>query len=89
MLFSSKGSVYYIAEEMSCYRMFSMASWSRKFERDQNKKIAHLENLKDCIKNFDEYTSKRYSEMINYKIKEIEFNILRLKELYSCLLYTS
>ena len=82
MLFSSKGSVYYIAEEMSCYRMFSMASWSRKFERDQNKKIAHLENLKDCIKNFDEYTSKRYSEMINYKIKEIEFNILRLKELY-------
>lgn len=36
MLFSSKGSVYYIAEEMSCYRMFSMASWSRKFERDRS-----------------------------------------------------
>lgn len=80
LLLGSKGNVYYIAENMSCYRMEAKNNWR---SRQTNDKI--IENLKNTISTFrlfDEYSNHKYSSYISKATLRIEFQIKRMQGLF-------
>lgn len=76
LYFGSIGSIYYISDILSCYRIGSVSSISKQLEADKNKKIiAHL-NMIETVKEFDEFTNYRYKDSSSKRILKNEFGIL-------------
>lgn len=72
-----KGDIYYINEYMSCYRRDVERSWSVKMQKRSFRK-----NMKYCylqsILKFDDYTEKKYHELLKRDILDAEFDYLKL-----------
>lgn len=60
----TKGDCYFIEEEMSCYRINSISSWSVNISGDFEKRIEMAKAMKEMMLGFDEYTNYKYSELI-------------------------
>jgi len=64
----SKGDVYFINREMSCYRMNSIGSWSEKTRNDENLVLLHAKLFIDGINSFNKYTDFVYDKPIREHI---------------------
>lgn len=79
----NKGSIYFLNEEMSCYRKNSVGSWSNKFINDDNYKISHYYDLVNFFEKYDIYTDYKYHKNIEYMILEKNFEIHIVEKKYS------
>ena len=86
MLLATKGDFYYIDYIMSCYRKFSINSWSSQFANNNNIKIRVISNAILSFQSFDSFTENKYSCEVNNKCLREEFKLLRVKREYKKLL---
>jgi len=54
------GNIYYLKECMSCYRMFSIGSYSYRLKRSEKNKIRATECMYNMMIEFDKYTNNSY-----------------------------
>lgn len=64
LYFASKGDIYYHPEEMSLYRSMAMGSWSAGVSASAYKHYKNDVDLRNVIRDFDEFTGERYHEDI-------------------------
>lgn len=75
LYFGQLGSVYYINEPMSCYRQNSVSSWTTNLARGGREKILlHLETTVRVFKEFDNFSSGRFSAVLKPIILRAEFD---------------
>lgn len=83
ILTSTKDYAYYIDETMSVYRLGVEGSWSVRMAKEKNKKEISINNIiktVDLLNEFNEYTNGRYSDAIEKKILENEFEKLIIEK---------
>ena len=68
LYFGQLGNVYYINEDMSCYRRGASSSWSSIQAESFDKQIEHYEIMVRTIEEFDKYTSGKYQEICEIRI---------------------
>lgn len=85
LLLASKGDFYYIAEEMSSYRMQSEGSWNSRERASNQGKLKIRENYIEVCRAFNDYTDGKYADKIEYCIHDLEFQNLILKKQYKSL----
>ena len=83
MFLATKGDMCYLNREMSCYRMFSVSSWSLNQDKDKRNKIVRYERLCSAFEAFNKYTNYEYEKQVQALINSRMFIVLRLKEQYS------
>lgn len=76
MYFATKGDIFYIEDEMSCYRHGSTSSQARKeMSGTSEEKIqAHFNKQIDMMHEFDKYTGGRYHHLCERKINGYLFD---------------
>lgn len=82
MLFAMEGDLYFINEEMSCYRNNSSGSWSQRYRTNQLVKISIIEAGIRSFKAYDEFTGYRYTELIDDVCRREEFKLLNVQHDY-------
>lgn len=61
LYFGTLGSVYYIDEAMSHYRMLSVGSWTSKMkEKKVSDQLKHADRMINMYESFNEYSNKRF-----------------------------
>lgn len=76
------GDIYYINEVMSAYRVFVPGSWTSRMKNDREGKTKHLENTIAFFKAYDNFTQKRFTDIISKVIEERTFNLYCAKKEY-------
>lgn len=71
-----KGTVYYMDEFMSSYRMGVSGSWTERVRNDINKKAIFFAQIENMLNQLNEYTSKEYDDVIQMKKKRNQFLLL-------------
>lgn len=65
LMFSGmKGSIYYIDDIMSCYRLGSIGSWSQIMDNDRKKKLKHSQIMVRVFDSFFDYSNHKYDELL-------------------------
>lgn len=82
----TKGSIFFIPDIMSSYRVNSNGSISEKMVKDNQKKIKHYYDMIAFFKAYDIYTSRKYSQYIELLILQYEFTIYELGREYKSLI---
>lgn len=75
ILLALQGSVYYIDEYMSAYRIGFEGSWSVSTYSDTNKVIKHFERTLEMLEELDAYTNHQYTDSIEIRKTEILFSL--------------
>ncbi len=82
-----RGGLLYLSDCMATYRIFGGGSWSAGYYSSREKRIETDKQIKDMLIQLDSETEGKYSDVIQYKIKENEFyalnNDYRFKEMLS------
>lgn len=82
-----KGDIYFIHEEMSCYRLNSVSSVTKNYKYESDKKtIIRNQRHIASIRIFDEITKFAYHNEINLFIKRRNMEILYLEKKYKQML---
>lgn len=63
------GKIWYMADVMSKYRMFSPGSWSEKMKLDKSFRMEHARSTITALEKMNEYTKGRYSDSFEQVIK--------------------
>lgn len=82
ILSGSKNYAYYINEVMSVYRFGVPGSWSRRMSEKKGKQermINHIKKIIEMLGEINDYFQGEYLEIIDKRILECEFEILRLQ----------
>ena len=86
LFFSSKGSTYFINEEMSCYRLQSSSSIMSELTAQDTKRkermIKHYTEHLKSLYSYNEYTNRRFDESVNFAIRKSEYHLMLLKGEY-------
>lgn len=87
LYFASKGKVYYIDREMSCYRHQSSSSircalQSNSDNKKNQKMIGHYENHIKSLKKYDMYTNERFHSSVDFSIRKCEYHLMLLTQNY-------
>ncbi len=80
------GSVSYINDTMSCYRMNSIGSWNAR-NATVEKRVEHKKNMIKMIEAYNQFTSGKYSDIVSVYIKLMEYNIHYAKGEYRKMLH--
>lgn len=83
ILLASKGDRCYINREMSCYRTFSVSSWSTSYVKNKNFRIVQNERRCNALEAYDIYTDYKYHEFVSVAINRRKFLLLESKEEYA------
>ncbi len=67
---ASLGKVGYINEVMSCYRVASEGSWTRRILQDKKNSKDHLKIIQQYWNNFDKWTDYKYHSIIKKKLRK-------------------
>lgn len=78
LLLALSGPIWFINEEMSVYRKFTVGSWSEK-NKDNSSYIFHKQQLILMYKLFDTFTEAKYHKAIEKCIKEQNYRIMDLE----------
>lgn len=70
LYFATKGNFVYIDEEMSCYRLNSIGSWS---QRNADKKSNVSQQYIRMLEEFDKYTDYEYSDILRKGIQREKY----------------
>jgi len=86
LYFASKGKVYYIDEEMSCYRRNSSSSImtslvSKDPQKNQRMIKLYTEHLKSLVA-YSEYTEHKFDKDVTFAIRKCEYHLMLLKSDY-------
>ncbi|WP_316569215.1 glycosyltransferase [Neobacillus sp. YIM B06451] len=73
---SLQGTVYYMDEKMSAYRVGDSGSWTVNNFSSIDKKIRHFERITIMLDQLDHYTNFKYEEVIIRTKKRIKFYLL-------------
>lgn len=82
LYFSSHGTVYYISEIMSVYRIGTLGSWNERIRLNELKLIKHYEKEMDFYRSLNKYTDYIYDSSIQNVILDIEYEKLKLTRDY-------
>ena len=63
----TKGKYYYIDEIMSCYRRHGNGSWVTRMMNNEELFHKHLDSIAELFERYDEYTQRRYSDIIHMR----------------------
>lgn len=72
--FAQIGNMYYINEEMSCYRKSSIGSWTSTALNTPYKQVNNRMQMIESYIAFDSYTNLKYHKLIEHSILKMEFN---------------
>lgn len=82
---SLQGSVYYMDDNMSVYRVGVIGSWTEREFSTTEKRVEHFKNIEQMLDEINAYTNYVFQEIINEVIKFNEFYLLmelgRFKEI--------
>lgn len=70
------GKVKYLDENMSAYRYMLKGSWSEKNSIDVEYRKEHARKIINMFNSLNQYTDYKYKEIINEKIKKLQFDLL-------------
>ena len=79
ILLTYKGYTYYFDEIMAAYRVGVKGSWSQRHNLSKDakfKQIAHADKVINMLDEFNTYSNYMYSNIVNKKILQFEFNKL-------------
>ncbi len=83
LYFASKGSVFYLPEELSCYRLQSSSSIMQELTADNSKKaqkmIKHYTEHLKSLNAYNEYTNNRFGDSVDFFIRKTQFHLMLLK----------
>lgn len=84
LYFASKGNVYYIDQEMSCYRHMSTSSIMCELRSNSDNKkvqkiINHYTQHLKSLHAYNEYTEHRFKIDVDYSIRKCEFHLILAK----------
>ena len=87
LYFASKGDVYYINKEMSCYRHMSSSSimcelHSGADDKKKQKVINHYTQHLKSLNAYNEYTKYRFKADVDYSIRKSEYHLMLTKGEY-------
>lgn len=85
LYFSYCGNIYYLPYEMSCYRMFSVGSWTSR-NSNNDRQVIHKRKLIATLNYFNSFTRNEYDYEIKESINKLEFDILRLEDNFDLIL---
>ena len=76
LYFSTLGNIYYIDEEMSCYRHTGMENNARRatYINTEEKTVAHYDKQIRMMEEFDKYTDGKYHALCQRKIDGYHFD---------------
>ncbi|MGK0466733.1 MAG: glycosyltransferase involved in cell wall biosynthesis [Clostridium sp.] len=83
ILSSTKDYAYYINKFMSVYRVGVVGSWSNRMRLAKDKDANYInlnKRIIDMLNEFNEYSNKKYSNVIDKTILNSEFKILKLEK---------
>lgn len=78
-----RGGIYYIDEELTCYRRNSIGSWTENREKNINKIIAFKKEIIQMYEYYDLYTEHRFSSVCNHWINSERIRIAEYERDYS------
>ena len=67
---AAQKDIYYLKKNMSCYRRFTENSWTVRVGLDKEKFLKHRKEKIGFLREYNDYTNKKYDEIIE---REIEF----------------
>ncbi len=70
---STRGKFHYIADRMSCYRRHGEGSWVTRLGSDDDLFEKHIALMKKLMENFDVYTQKKYTDLVDLRISYCDF----------------
>lgn len=76
LYFALMGKIYYFDESMSCYRLFSIGSYT---ERQKKNKEFYIKNLKSWLLMYNEfnlYTNRKYNDILQTQLEKTQFELL-------------
>lgn len=71
ILAATMGKVYYLDENMAVYRFAGEGSWTA--QRENSADIEHLENERQWLSLFNEYSGGRYEDAVNFHLCHLYF----------------
>lgn len=77
------GEIHYIDEVMACHRIASDGSWTQRVYRNRDNRKKHDWNMIDFLRDFNDFTEKKYEKVIRLKVQEYEFDIAMIDCEYS------
>lgn len=69
------GKVHRLEPAMCVYRQFAAGSWSSQNQKNSERIVRHLNELKDAVKFFDEKTDFKYDDLVKNQIEICDFRI--------------
>lgn len=75
ILLALQGTVYYIDELMSAYRIGLENSWTNRTYSDADKTLNHFQRTVNMLNELNEYTDFEFNDVIEKRIKQVLFNI--------------
>lgn len=75
ILLALQGSVHYIDNYMSAYRVGVEGSWSKRTYANSEKTIKHFERTLEMLEELNQYTNHQYVESIDIRKNQILFNL--------------
>lgn len=82
LLCCSKGTMYYLDEEMSVYRRGVKGSWTEHIENPKNR-ILHANRCIKMYEDYDRYTNFKFEDEVNVRLKWYASEILSKIEHYN------
>lgn len=82
LFLATQGSVFYIDEIMSAYRVCAAGSWTERMKNDSLMRERHYNRMKEFYLKLDEYTDYRYSKSISMEINKRAYGALISKKMY-------
>ena len=83
MLFlATRGSIFFIDEIMSCYRVMSAGSWSLMVSSSRKKAYESDLEIIEMIKAFDDYTQNKYHQKVEQHLTTLYFRTLQYEMNY-------
>lgn len=87
MFFASKGDVFFLDKEMSCYRQQSTSSITSALASSKDgavgeKKIKHYTEHLKSLHAYNEYTKHRFEKDVTFSIRKAEYHLMLIKGEY-------
>ena len=83
LYFASKGDVYYLDDEMSCYRLNSSSSIMDNLVADKAKKsqklIKHYTEHLKSLNAYNSYTKQQFEKSVTFAIRKCEYHLKLIK----------
>ena len=81
-----RGGILYIHDFMTVYRAGVAGSWTKRVAFNVEKREKHMAKVREALLSLNEDTEGKYESIIRTKIREDEFELLRLRGDYKKML---